>query len=51
MRPCSMVELHILWHFNPLLGNDRETSNLKTTVTKQRPLNGDFFYAENVDVL
>jgi hypothetical protein len=29
----------ILWHVDPLLGNDREISNYTTAVTKQRTVN------------
>jgi hypothetical protein len=30
------MELIILWHINPLLGNDSETNNDTTTIAKQQ---------------
>jgi hypothetical protein len=32
---------NILWHVDPLLGNDREIGNNTTAVTRQRPVNGN----------
>jgi hypothetical protein len=34
-------EFNILWHVDPLLGNDREISNYTTAVTRQRPVNSN----------
>jgi MoaA/NifB/PqqE/SkfB family radical SAM enzyme len=41
----------ILWHGDPLAGNDREISNYTTTVTRQRPGNssrGTMFSVQSV---
>jgi hypothetical protein len=32
VAPC--FRLNILWHVDPLLGNDRETSNYTTAVSR-----------------
>jgi hypothetical protein len=37
----SLKLLNILWHLDPLLGNDREISNYTTAVTRQRPVNSN----------
>jgi hypothetical protein len=46
--PCkaghsSIIGLHvyILWRVNSMLGNDRETSNYTTAVTRQWPVNSN----------
>jgi hypothetical protein len=45
---CCAVEIYItggkdniLWHVDPLLGNDCEISNYTTAVTRQRSLNSN----------
>jgi hypothetical protein len=35
------VKFITLWHVEPLLGNDRKTSNYTTAVTRQRPVNSN----------
>jgi hypothetical protein len=32
------IYIYILWHVDPLLGNDREIKNYVTAVTSQRPV-------------
>jgi hypothetical protein len=43
--------LNILWHLDPLLGNDREISNYTTAVTRQQPVSsnrGTMFSVQSV---
>jgi hypothetical protein len=34
---CYTLQFLILWHADPLLGNDRQISNYTTVITGQRP--------------
>jgi hypothetical protein len=33
-KPAAFYNYHILWHVDPLLGNDREKNNNTTAVAK-----------------
>jgi hypothetical protein len=50
---CAYVCQMIMWHVNPLLGNDREISDYTTVVTRQRPFNKRWtvFYAVFAEML
>jgi hypothetical protein len=37
----DLLRENILWHVDPLLGNDRETSNKTMAVTRQPPVNSN----------
>jgi hypothetical protein len=37
----SIFFIFILWHVDPLLGNDRELNNYTTVVNRKRPINGN----------
>jgi hypothetical protein len=37
----TVAAVIILWHVDPLLGNDREISNYTTAVTRQRLVNSN----------
>jgi hypothetical protein len=38
MSKKSIIHTDILWHVDPLLGNDRETNNYTTAVTRRQGL-------------
>jgi hypothetical protein len=40
-RSNYYVYIHILWHVDSLLGNDREISNYRIAVTRHRPVNSN----------